>query len=95
MDPDAPAKINVSVKLATGQKYDLQVAPNISVEDFKVLLAEKSQIPSEQQRLIYSGHVLKNEQTIDQFGTHTSFSVLPPSTAILLVQSYSFGLISS
>jgi ubiquilin len=69
MDSGGLTKIKVTVKLATGAKYELEVEPNISVEDFKALLAEKSQIPSEQQRLIYSGHVLKNEQTIDQFGS--------------------------
>jgi hypothetical protein len=61
-------KINVVVKTSSGAKYDISTEKDITVEEFKKLLEQQSQIPAEQQRLIYSGHVLRNEQKLSDFG---------------------------
>ncbi len=61
-------KINVVVKTSSGAKYDISTQTDITVEEFKKLLEQQSQIPAEQQRLIYSGHVLRNEQKLSDFG---------------------------
>lgn len=61
-------KINVVVKTSSGAKYDISTATDITIEEFKKLLEQQSQIPADQQRLIYSGHVLRNEQKLSDFG---------------------------
>jgi ubiquilin len=59
--------ITVSVKCSTGDKFTVEVETSQLVSDFKRLLAEKSKIPAEQQRLIFSGHVLKDPQTLESY----------------------------
>lgn len=54
----------VNVKTSTGGKYALQVdSMEETIGAFKVRLAEASGIPSDMQRLIFRGHVLKDSQT--------------------------------
>ncbi|KAG2388028.1 hypothetical protein C9374_000878 [Naegleria lovaniensis] len=60
-------KITVKVKAMNGQQLELQVDPNIDVEEFKKLIAEKSNAAPNQQRLIYQGKVLKNGSKLSDY----------------------------
>lgn len=61
--------ITVNVKCSTGDKFTVEVDPSIAVSEFKILLADKSRIPADQQRLIFSGHVLKDPMTLESYCT--------------------------
>jgi len=79
-------KIAVNVKCSTGDKFSLSVPLSISVLDFKKQIAELSKIPPEQQRVIYSGHVLKDTQTLENYNlkdghtVHLVKGAAPPAT---------------
>jgi hypothetical protein len=62
-------KIKLTVKTSTGQQYSIEVEPSAKIEEVKQMLAEQSNIPADQQRLIYSGHILKNENSVDSYGS--------------------------
>lgn len=61
--------ITVNIKCSTGLNFSASVEVSSTILDFKKQLAELSKIPAEQQRLIYSGHVLKDPQTVESYGT--------------------------
>jgi hypothetical protein len=53
---------------STGQKYATEVDTGKTIGEFKEALATLTNIPAAQQRLIYKGRVLKDEQTVDSYG---------------------------
>lgn len=59
---DAP--INFTVKTSKDEKYTLSLPPSTSISDLKSKLHELSQIEAGLQRLIYSGRVMKDEETL-------------------------------
>eukprot|EP01121_Diplochlamys_sp_Union-15-3_P007800 TRINITY_DN2017_c0_g1_i2.p1 TRINITY_DN2017_c0_g1~~TRINITY_DN2017_c0_g1_i2.p1 ORF type:complete len:320 (-),score=76.59 TRINITY_DN2017_c0_g1_i2:23-982(-) len=59
-------QLTIHFKTTLGTKFTLEVSPKITVGELKVLVAEKSQIPADNQRLIYTGQVLKNESTLEE-----------------------------
>jgi len=63
MSEDAK-KITVFVKTTTGTKYTVVIAEDATVEQLKTDLAGQCGMAVEEQRLVYSGHILKNEQVL-------------------------------
>lgn len=59
--------ISVTVKCSTGDKFTIDVDTKLLVSDFKALLSDKAKIPATQQRLIFSGHVLKDPQALESY----------------------------
>jgi ubiquilin len=59
--------ISVNIKSSTGATFSVQFENNLTVGEFKQVIAEKSSIPATQQRLIFSGHVLKDERTVESY----------------------------
>ncbi|KAL2653072.1 hypothetical protein R1flu_021200 [Riccia fluitans] len=84
----------VHVRCSNGTKFSLEVDLAITVGALKVMLAERCDIPADQQRLIYKGRVLKDDNSLDSYGLqhdHTvhlvrgapaSVSAAPPSGTI-------------
>eukprot|EP00730_Choanoeca_flexa_P006366 TRINITY_DN12142_c0_g2_i26.p1 TRINITY_DN12142_c0_g2~~TRINITY_DN12142_c0_g2_i26.p1 ORF type:complete len:522 (+),score=127.01 TRINITY_DN12142_c0_g2_i26:138-1703(+) len=64
----AAEAITVNVKLISGSSFSVDVAADIKIEDLRTKLAEQSEIPSSQQRLVYSGRILKDGQTLSSYG---------------------------
>lgn len=62
MDP-----ITVIVKISSGSQYSIQVSEDATIAELKKLLVPQVQTPEEQQRLIYSGHILANEKTLKDY----------------------------
>lgn len=60
--------LNLKVKTLQHAQHEIQIDSTASVLDLKKLLTEKTQVPTEQQKLIYMGKVLKDSQTIESFG---------------------------
>ncbi|KAK9387972.1 hypothetical protein V1515DRAFT_585849 [Lipomyces mesembrius] len=85
--PASSEEIKVTVKSSADQKYTVSVSPSLLVSDFKQLLEPQCNIPKERQRLIYSGRVLKDYETLSSYKiqsghtVHLVKSAAPPSSS--------------
>ncbi|KAK7208537.1 ubiquitin-like polyubiquitin-binding protein [Myxozyma melibiosi] len=73
--PAAAETIKITVKSSADAKYPMDVSPSILVSDFKQLLEPLSSIPKERQRLIYSGRVLKDAETLASYKIQTGHTI--------------------
>lgn len=60
--------VTVHVRCSNGSKFSVQIGLESSVGSFKSVLAQNCDIPAEQQRLIYKGRILKDDQTLESYG---------------------------
>ncbi|XP_009626136.1 ubiquitin domain-containing protein DSK2b-like [Nicotiana tabacum] len=67
--------VTINVRCSNGSKFSVQVTLESSVGTFKSTLAQHSDIPAEQQRLIYKGRILKDEQTLESYGLEADHTV--------------------
>ncbi|KAG0265976.1 hypothetical protein DFQ27_000226 [Actinomortierella ambigua] len=59
--------ITINVKASNDQKYVISILTSATVLEFKEEIAKKCETPAERQRLIYSGRVLKDADTLDTY----------------------------
>ncbi|CEP61314.1 ubiquitin domain-containing protein DSK2 LALA0_S03e00100g [Lachancea lanzarotensis] len=60
--------MSITIHVKSGQnKWDVSIDPTGSIDDLKKAIAGLSEIPAENQRLIYSGKILKDDQTIESY----------------------------
>ncbi|KAK4383041.1 Ubiquitin domain-containing protein DSK2b [Sesamum angolense] len=86
-------EVTVNVRCSNGSKFAVQVKLNSTVEFFKSILAEKCEIPLQQQRLIYKGRILKDDQTLQSYGTPPDgFSLFFSSLNFVYEELYKQGL---
>ena len=68
--------MSITVQIKSGQnKWDVSVEPTATVAAFKEEISKVSQIPAENQRLIYSGKILKDDQTLDFYKVQDGHAV--------------------
>ncbi|KAK3008456.1 hypothetical protein RJ639_013285 [Escallonia herrerae] len=60
--------VNVNVRCSNNTKFSVQVTLDSTVGSFKSIVARSCDIPAEQQRLIYKGRILKDDQTLESYG---------------------------
>lgn len=79
------ASMRVIVKpTAGGDKITLEtVEPSSTVMEVKEKLSEQCSIPATEQRLIYKGQILKDERTVESYGTCLLPCYHPPHAARL------------
>ncbi|KAJ1610173.1 DSK2 like protein [Cryptosporidium canis] len=58
-------EISIVFKVSGGTQFSINVPGNISVKDLKDKISEPSNIPISQQRLIYKGRILRDNDTLD------------------------------
>lgn len=64
--------ITVTVK-SVGQTYTVSLSPSATISNFKALLATTAHVPEDEQRLIYAGRILKDDDSVQGCGMqHTS-----------------------
>ncbi|XP_022971370.1 ubiquitin domain-containing protein DSK2a-like [Cucurbita maxima] len=68
-------KVNVNIRCSNGSKFSVLVNLESSVGSFKSILAEQSEVPPDQQRLIYKGRILKDDQTLKSYGLEADHTV--------------------
>jgi ubiquilin len=56
--------INVNIKSSSDKKFVIAIETDKTVLDLKNTIAEHTEVPAERQRLIYSGRVLKDHDTL-------------------------------
>jgi ubiquilin len=56
--------ISVNVKASGDKKFVISIEPEKTILDFKQMIAEQTDVPADRQRLIYSGRVLKDNDTL-------------------------------
>ncbi|MQL86693.1 hypothetical protein Taro_019212 [Colocasia esculenta] len=67
--------VTVHVRCSNGSKFSVQAALGSTVGAFKALVAERSEVPAEQQRLIYKGRILKDDQTLESYGLESDHTI--------------------
>ncbi|KAL4186478.1 hypothetical protein AMTRI_Chr09g14330 [Amborella trichopoda] len=67
--------VSVHIRCSNGSKFTVQVDLSSSVSAFKALVAETSDVPAQQQRLIYKGRILKDDQTLISYGLQADHTV--------------------
>lgn len=67
--------ITINIKSSGDSKYEITVDPTSTVEDLKVIISAKADVPPERQRLIYSGKVLKDTETVSSYKIQNGHTV--------------------
>lgn len=67
--------ISITIKLSGDKKYEVNVSPSISVLELKNEIADKSTIPADRQRLIYSGKVLKDSELVSTYKVQSGHTI--------------------
>lgn len=75
--PEAPIAepITFTIKSSHDQKYTVSLPPTTPVIELKNKLAEMSEVPADRQRLIYSGRVMKDEETLATYKIQSGHTV--------------------
>ncbi|OII72062.1 uncharacterized protein cubi_01395 [Cryptosporidium ubiquitum] len=58
-------EISIIFKVSGGTQFNISVPRNLTIKDLKDRISEPSNIPSSQQRLIYKGRILKDNDSLD------------------------------
>ncbi|KAK8488033.1 hypothetical protein V6N11_021087 [Hibiscus sabdariffa] len=67
--------VMVNIRCSNGTKFTVRTKLDSTVGSFKVVLAQNCDIPADQQRLIYKGRILKDEQTLQSYGLQADHTV--------------------
>ncbi|XP_073045453.1 ubiquitin domain-containing protein DSK2b-like isoform X3 [Primulina eburnea] len=68
-------EVNVNIRCSNGTKFSVQTTLQSTVGEFKAVLAQNCDVPAEQQRLIYKGRILKDDQTLLIYGLQADHTV--------------------
>lgn len=67
------SSFTVHLKTTTGgEKISVDVTNEMTIAEVKAAVANKADIPAENQRLIYKGQVLKDDRTVESYGARTA-----------------------
>ncbi|XP_047150833.1 ubiquitin domain-containing protein DSK2b-like [Vigna umbellata] len=69
------AEVNINIRCSNGSKFSVQISLDSVVRSFKDVVARSCDIPADQQRLIYKGRILKDDQTLQSYGLEADHTV--------------------
>lgn len=68
--------MNLTIKISTGENFEVTVdGPDVTVLELKEACAAAKEIPVEQQRLIFGGHVLRDPRTLQSYSIEDGYAV--------------------
>ncbi|XP_044489146.1 ubiquitin domain-containing protein DSK2a-like isoform X2 [Mangifera indica] len=67
--------VAINIRCANGSKFTVRTSLESTVEAFKAVLAQNCDVPAAQQRLIYKGRILKDDQTLQSYGLEAGHNV--------------------
>ena len=67
-DSGSEESVQINVRCSNGAKFSVQASLRSTVLDFKQVVSQNCDVPAVQQRLIYKGRILKDDQTLDSYG---------------------------
>ena len=79
----AAAQATLHIRCTNGSKFAVRADLGSTVGAFKAIVAESCDVPAPQQRLIYKGRILKDDQTLASYGA--CFPLSSPESALPLV----------
>ncbi|XP_073122187.1 ubiquitin domain-containing protein DSK2b-like [Henckelia pumila] len=68
-------EVSINIRCSNGTKFSVRTTLQSTVGEFKALLAQNCDVPAEQQRLIYKGRILKDDQTLLTYGLQADHTV--------------------
>ncbi|KAK9666677.1 hypothetical protein RND81_14G202800 [Saponaria officinalis] len=68
-------EVSVNIRCSNGSKFSVRTTLDSSVGNFKIIVAQNSDVPAEQQRLIYKGRILKDDQTLASYGLQADHTI--------------------
>ncbi|KAA3463303.1 ubiquitin domain-containing protein DSK2a-like [Gossypium australe] len=67
--------VTVNIRCSNGTKFTVRANLESTVGSFKALLAQNCDVPADQQRLIYKGRILKDDQTLQSYGLQADHTI--------------------
>jgi ubiquilin len=82
-------ELSLNIRCCTGKSFQVSTSDSLTVLEFKQMLSspELSDVPVEQQRLIYKGRVLKDELTLESYGKD-----LTPAWHLICACNFEFNI---
>ncbi|PAN51746.1 hypothetical protein PAHAL_9G617600 [Panicum hallii] len=71
----AAAQATLHIRCTNGSKFAVRADLGATVGAFKAIVAGSCDVPAPQQRLIYKGRILKDEQTLASYGLETDHTI--------------------
>jgi ubiquilin len=68
--------MNLTIKSTSGDKFPVTADAAITVADLKAIIQKLQDIPQDQQRLIYKGHVLKDDKTLAEYSIEEGHTII-------------------
>ncbi|PIN25755.1 Ubiquitin-like protein, partial [Handroanthus impetiginosus] len=68
-------EVNLNIRYSNGSKFSVKTSLESTVAELKGVLAQNCDVPAEQQRLIYKGRILKDDQTLVSYGLQVDHTV--------------------
>ncbi|KAJ1403863.1 Ubiquitin-like domain superfamily [Sesbania bispinosa] len=71
----ADGGVTINIRCSNGSKFSVHINLESLVGSFKEVVARNCDIPADQQRLIYKGRILKDDQTLQSYGLEADHTV--------------------
>ncbi|KAL4616474.1 hypothetical protein ACB092_07G201800 [Castanea dentata] len=68
-------EVVINIRCSNGTKFTVRTSLDSSISAFKAALAQNCDVPADQQRLIYKGRILKDDQTLESYGLQAEHTV--------------------
>ncbi|KAJ6830556.1 ubiquitin domain-containing protein DSK2b-like [Iris pallida] len=69
------AGVTVHIRCSNGTKFSVEAELESTIGAFKAQLVARCDVPAEQQRLIYKGRILKDDQTLASYGVESDHTI--------------------
>ncbi|GMH02907.1 hypothetical protein Nepgr_004746 [Nepenthes gracilis] len=68
-------EVSLNIRCSNGSKFSVRTGLDSTVGAFKSKVAQNCDVPADQQRLIYKGRILKDDQTLESYGLQADHTV--------------------